>query len=260
MVKGAIIWRMGSDRMMNRPVNEKIKVQVRVFASLRQVLGTPSLAVSLPAGATVADLIERLSRDYPAAGPHLTRALVAINQDYADRSRLLAPDDEVAVFPPVSGGATQMARQKEAVTYTALTVDPIDPLQLSALVTEPGIGSVVTFAGIVRDNNLGRQVGFLEYEAYPDMAEAKMRQVVAEARERWPVIRGVAVVHRTGRLEIGETAVLVAVGAPHRGDGAFEAARYIIDRTKEIVPIWKKEAWTDGEEWLEGDYCPQPGE
>jgi molybdopterin synthase catalytic subunit len=92
------------------------------------------------------------------------------------------------------------------------------------------------------------------------MAEAKMRQIVAEARERWPAIRGVAVVHRTGHLEIGEVAVLVAVGAPHRDDGAFEAARYIIDRIKEIVPIWKKESWADGEEWLEGDYLPQPGE
>jgi molybdopterin synthase catalytic subunit len=100
----------------------------------------------------------------------------------------------------------------------------------------------------------------LEYESYPPMAEAKLEQVVAEARERWPAIRGVAVVHRTGHLEIGETAVLVAVGAPHRGDGAFEAARYIIDRTKEIVPIWKQERWTDGAEWLEGEYRPQPRE
>ena len=125
----------------------------------------------------------------------------------------------------------------------------------------PGaIGAVVTFAGVVRDNNLGRQVGYLEYEAYPEMAETKMQQVVDEARERWPAIRGVAVVHRTGHLEIGEMAVLVAVGAPHRGDGAFEAARYIIDRTKEIVPIWKKESWADGEEWLEGDYHPRSGE
>ena len=245
--------------MTNRSVNEKIQVQVRVFASLRQVLGTPSLTVSLSAGATVADLVERVSQDYPAAAPHLARALVAINQDYADRSRLLAPDDEVAVFPPVSGGASQTARQ-EAVTCIALSADPIESLRLSALVTEPSIGGIVTFTGVVRDNNLGRQVGHLEYEAYPDMAEAKMRQVVAEARERWPVIRGVAVVHRTGRLEIGETAVLIAIGAPHRGDGAFEAARYIIDRTKEIVPIWKKEAWADGEEWLEGEYRPQPGE
>jgi molybdopterin synthase catalytic subunit len=89
------------------------------------------------------------------------------------------------------------------------------------------------------------------------MAEAKLRQVVAEARERWPAIRGVAVVHRTGRLEIGEMAILVAIGAAHRGDGAFEAARYVIDRTKEVVPVWKKEVWVDGEEWIEGDRVPR---
>jgi molybdopterin synthase catalytic subunit len=92
------------------------------------------------------------------------------------------------------------------------------------------------------------------------MAVAKLRQVVTEARERWPKIRRVTVVHRVGHLDPGETAVLVAVGAPHRDDGAFEATRFIIDRIKEIVPIWKKEGWSDGARWLEGEYRPQPGE
>ena len=128
------------------------------------------------------------------------------------------------------------------------------------MVGEPRVGGIVTFAGVVRDNNLGRKVSYLEYEAYPEMAEAKFHQIVEEARERWPAIRGVAIVHRTGRLEIGEMAILVAVGSPHRNDGAFEAARYVIDRTKEIVPIWKKEVWADGAEWLEGEYHPQPSE
>jgi molybdopterin synthase catalytic subunit len=208
----------------------------------------------------VAHLLERLSVDYPAAGSHLRRALVAINQEYVDPSQPLAPDDEVVVFPPVSGGEPDTTTREEEVTFVGLSADPIDPLALSDMVSEPGSGAVVTFAGLVRDNNLGRPVHYLDYEAYPEMAETKMQQVVAEAREHWPLIRGVAVVHRTGHLEIGEMAVLVAVGAPHRADGAFEAARYIIDRTKEIVPIWKKEAWAEGEEWLEGDYRPQPGE
>jgi molybdopterin converting factor subunit 1 len=229
-------------------VSAKIKVQVRVFASLRQALGAASLTLDLPPGATVAHLLERLSTDYPAADALVSRALVAVNHDYVDHTRQLSPDDEVAVFPPVSGGAT---------TYVALSAAPLDALALSNVVAEPGAGAVVTFAGLVRDNNLGRQVRYLEYEAYPEMAEAKLRQVVAEARERWPAIRGVAVVHRTGRLEIGEMAILVAIGAARRGDGAFEAARYVIDRTKEIVPLWKKEVWVDGEEWIEGDYAPR---
>jgi molybdopterin synthase catalytic subunit len=237
-------------------VSDKIEVRVRAFASLRQVLGTGSLTLDLPSGATVAHLLEQLKGNYPTAGPHLSRALVAVNQDYADHTRPLAPGDEVAVFPPVSGGAPE----GQSVTFAALSPDPIDPQALSERVTEPGAGAVVTFAGLVRDNNLGRPVRYLEYEAYPEMAEAKLRQVVVEARERWPAIRGVAVVHRTGHLEIGEMAVLVAVGVAHRDDGAFEAARYIIDRTKEIVPIWKREGWAEGEEWLEGEYHPQPGE
>ena len=251
---------MDKEEKGDGPVSEKIRVQVRAFASLRQALGTASLTLDLSPGATVAHLLECLSADYPAVALYLPQAIVAVNQDYADPTQPLAPGDEIAVFPPVSGGAADEVSHKETVTYTALSADPIDPLVLSALVTEPGAGAVVTFAGVVRDNNLGRQVRYLEYEAYPEMAEAKLRQIVFEARERWPAIRGVAVVHRTGHLEIGEMAVLVAIGAPHRGDGAFEAARYIIDRTKEVVPIWKKEVWADGEEWLEGDYHPQPGE
>jgi molybdopterin converting factor subunit 1 len=247
-------------------VTEEFQVRVRAFASLRQALGSARLTLCLPLGTTVGDLLEQLSADYPAAAPHLARAVVAVNQDFADPTRTLAPDDEVAVFPPVSGGATDKVRDEidgtdeTKLTYAALSAGPIDPLELTARVTEPGVGAIVTFAGIVRDSNLGRQVAYLEYEAYAEMAEAKLRQVVSEARERWPVIRGVAVVHRTGHLAISDMAVLVVVGAPHRGDGAFEAARYIIDRTKEIVPIWKKEGWADGEEWLEGEYQPRPGE
>jgi molybdopterin synthase catalytic subunit len=245
--------------MSNQEQVSNMQVQVRAFASLRQALGTGTVSFELPPGATVAQLLERLSQEYPATERYLPRALVAVNQDYADRSHALSPGDEVAVFPPVSGGAPG-AETGPWRTHAALSSEPIDPDTLTVLVAEPGSGALVTFGGLVRDNNLGRDVNFLEYEAYPEMAEAKLRQVVAEARERWPKIRGVAVVHRTGHLEIGELAVLVAVGAPHRDDGAFEAARYVIDRTKEIVPIWKKEAWADGEEWLEGDYQPAEGE
>ena len=241
-------------------MNDEIQVQIRAFASLRQALGKAQLTLNVPANTTVAGLLERLGNDYPSAAPLLARVVVAINQNYAEPSQLLAENDQVAVFPPVSGGAVEITHNVAVVTHIALSADPIDLDQVTAKVNEPRAGGIVTFAGVVRDNNLGRQVSYLEYEAYPEMAETKLRQIVAEARERWPAIRGVAVVHRTGHLKIGEMAILVAVGSPHRNDGAFEAARYIIDRTKEIVPIWKKEVWVDGEEWLEGDYLPQPGE
>jgi molybdopterin synthase catalytic subunit len=240
--------------------DKAINIRVVAFASIRQILGAAKLEINVAPGTTVAEVLQRLSREYPEAAPHLVRALVAVNRNYADRAQPLRPNDELALFPPVSGGAAETVTSKEMVTFVALTSEPIEAAQLQAIVSESGSGGLVSFAGIVRDNNLGRQVSYLEYEAYPPMAEAKMRQIVDEARERWPKIRGVALVHRTGRLEIGETAVLIVIAARHRDDGAFEATRYIIDRTKEIVPIWKKEVWSDGGEWLEGEYHPRPGE
>lgn len=233
-------------------MGEPIKIRLRTFAFVRQALGSGELQLTLPAGSTVAHLLEKLAAEHPNLAPHLGQVIVTINQQFAEQTQILKAGDEVGVFPPVSGGTED--------TWVSISAQPIDAAELLAKVTEPGAGAVVTFAGVVRDNNLGRPVNFLEYEAYAEMAEAKMRQVIAEARQRWPKIRRVAAVHRVGRLELGEMAVLIAVGAPHRDDGAFETARYAIDRIKEIVPIWKKEGWSDGAEWLVGDYHPKPGE
>lgn len=128
--------------------------------------------------------------------------------------------------------------------------EPIRADQLIEAVGDPGAGAICTFLGVVRDNNLGREVDYLEYEAYPEMAVPAMQRIADEIRERWDAI-GVAMVHRAGRLEIGEASVGIAVSAAHRAE-AFEACRYAIDQLKETVPIWKKEVWTDGEEWIEG--------
>jgi molybdopterin converting factor subunit 1 len=234
------------------PAADFIRVRVRAFAAVRQALGASEVELDLPAGATVAHLLEHLAAGYPAIVPLLGRTIVTVNQSFADQHQTVAPGDEVAIFPPVSGGSHQ--------THVAISQMPIDVSRVLEQVTEAGAGAVVTFAGVVRGENLGRPVDYLEYEAYAEMAEARLRQVVSEARELWPKIRRVALVHRVGHLALGEVAVLVAVGASHRDDGAFEAARYAIDRIKEIVPIWKKEGWADGEEWLEGQYRPQPGE
>jgi len=131
-----------------------------------------------------------------------------------------------------------------------LTQDPLDPNPLIEEVRHPGSGALVVFLGVVRDEDQGRKVRYLEYDAYRSMAEKEMRRVGEEVLARWPLTR-IAVRHRFGRLEVGETALVVAASAPHRSD-AFEACRYAIDRIKEIVPIWKKEVWEDGEAWLEG--------
>jgi molybdopterin synthase catalytic subunit len=135
-----------------------------------------------------------------------------------------------------------MAKLFEITRQTISTDDVITRL------ADPAIGAVATFVGVVRGETKGREVRYLEYEAYPEMAEQTLRQLGGEVRTRWPTIREVAIVHRVGRLEIGETAVVIALSAAHREE-VFDALRYAIDRLKEIVPIWKKEVWADGAEW-----------
>lgn len=131
-----------------------------------------------------------------------------------------------------------------------LTHEPLDREALVAAVSHPSAGGIVVFEGVVRDNARGKQVRYLEYDVYPEMAEQQIRTIVAEAQQQWGVER-VAVAHRFGRLEIGEASVIIVVAAPHRGE-AFDACRYIIDTLKTTVPIWKKEVATNGEEWVEG--------
>ncbi len=131
-----------------------------------------------------------------------------------------------------------------------ITYEPLDRAALVAAVSHASVGGIVVFEGVVRDNARGKQVSYLEYDVYPEMAQSKIREIVAEAEQRWGVER-VAVAHRVGRLEIGEASVIIVVAAPHRGE-AFDACRYIIDTLKTSVPIWKKEVATNGEEWVEG--------
>lgn len=235
-----------------------MNLHLRVFSLFREIIGRSELTLNLPQGASVAHLLEQLALEFPQVTEYLPRALVSVNHTYVGLDHRLAPDDEVAVFPLVGGGGGR----DEFASYVVLSADPLDAADLIARVTEPGAGAVVSFCGVVRQENLGRQVNHLDYEAYPDMVRAKFGVIIEEVRARWPLIRGVAVAHRTGRLEVGEVAMVVAVATAHRNDGGFEAALYIVDRTKEIAPIWKKETWADGEqaEWVQGNYVPRPGE
>ncbi len=134
--------------------------------------------------------------------------------------------------------------------FIQITREPLDRDALIAAVTDPGVGGIVVFEGVVRDNARGKQVRYLEYDVYPEMAIQQIRDIIAEAEKRWGIDR-VAVAHRIGRLEIGEASVMIVVASPHRAE-AFEACRYIIDTLKTTVPIWKKEVATNGEEWVEG--------
>jgi molybdopterin synthase catalytic subunit len=227
-----------------------MKIDVRLFATLKDRAGANSVAVDLPDGSTVSQLLEHIATTYPALAAALPSVLVAINQEYAFPPTSIHAGDEVALFPPVSGGAFP--------EYFKITAGAIDLNELVAQVTLPTTGAVCTFTGTVRGQSHERQTVRLDYEAYTPMAEAKMKQVADEIRERWPKVEGISIVQRIGKLSVGEFTVLIAVSAGHRYDGVFEAARYGIDRLKEIVPIWKREVGPQGEEWIEGHYHPTP--
>ena len=227
------------------------------------------MTVALDDGATVGDLKTRLAVEVPNLAPALPTALVSINREFAFRQDALHDGDEVGLFPPVSGGvgpkiSSATAAGIEPPTIFRITNDQLDLDALVAAITLPTTGAACIFTGMVRGQTtrasdpLGpHQTVRLEYEAYVPMAEAKMRQVAGEIRARWPAVEGIAIVQRIGPLDPGTPTVLIACSAGHRDTGVFEAARYGIDRLKEIVPVWKKEIGPNGEEWVEGHYTPQ---
>ncbi len=223
-------------------------VQVKLFATLKDRAGSPHVTVDQPAEATVATLLERLAQTYPKLAPLLATCLVAVNREFAFGSTPIRSGDEVALFPPVSGGSFP--------EIFRITAEQIDLNELVASVTLPSTGAVCTFTGTVRGVSSDHETMELHYEAYIPMAEAKMKQAADEIRARWPTVQGIAMVQRVGRLSVGEFTVLIAVSAGHRDQGVFEAARYGIDRLKEIVPVWKKEIGPQGEAWVEGHYHP----
>lgn len=233
-------------------------MKIKLFATLkdRAQAGEIELAVDSD-GLTVAALRQIVAEQYPALAPLVQQALVAVNREFAFNSERVMATDEVALFPPVSGGVPDEAAWPEVV---AITPAPIDLNALQQAITTPDDGAVVVFTGVVRARTGDQITSRLEYEAYTDMAVAKLRQVAQEIRAQFPGIHGIALVQRIGEMAIGEPTVAVAAGAGHRGDGAFEAARYGIDRLKQIVPVWKRETRPDGSSWIEGDYIPAPGD
>jgi molybdopterin synthase catalytic subunit len=217
----------------------EMQVTVRLFGSIREAAGAKELAVVVPEGSTVDDLRVLLARDHPSFEEMADRLRVSVNYEISRGDSALSEGDEVAFLPPVSGGSGSRT----------LSTEPLDVGSVVNRVIGPDIGGIVSFIGTVRDTSRGHSIRHLEYEAYPEMAEREIQKIAHDAEERWPGTR-VAVAHRRGRLEVGEIAVVVAAGAPHRGD-AFAAARYTIDTLKVQVPIWKKEVTTDGEYWVE---------
>lgn len=227
-----------------------MEVTVLFFGVLYDLTGKRRESVRLQDGARLADLWTDYVRRFPRLEPMAASLLTSVNEEFTDRSQILSDGDEVAFLPPVSGG-TGPNTEMDTGDVFLLTEQVIDTAELLKRVKAPADGAVVTFEGIVRDHSGERRTRHLEYEAYQPMALKKMRQVGAEIHQRFEVDR-VVIVHRLGRLEIGETSVTIAVAAGHRGP-AFEACRYAIDRLKKIVPIWKKEFFADGAVWAEGE-------
>jgi molybdopterin synthase catalytic subunit len=217
-------------------------INVRLFARLSDIAGARETSLEIGEGLTAAEAYALLSQRFPGMSALADTVMFAVNAEYVQSNHPLHPGDELALIPPVSGGSQMLFE---------VTAEALDPQRLVEHVRSDETGAVALFYGVVRNNNLGRRVLYLEYDAYPEMATKVMRQIADEIAARWPVT-GVAIQHRTGRLEIGEASLLVAVSSPHRKE-AFEACHALVDRFKEVVPIWKKEVWEGGEEWIEGD-------
>lgn len=204
---------------------------MKLFAGLREKAGTSERRLDLHDGASVEDVWPTLQ-----LGTEPDGLLYAVNRAYVERDHLLAEGDEIALIPPVSGGGFR------------LTEEPIDVSALIAEVADAGAGAIATFLGTTREHSRGREVVHLDYEAYSGMAEAEMERIANELAGRYDLSK-VAITHRVGRVGIGEISVAIAISAPHRAD-AISAARDAIDTLKETVPLWKKEVYVGGEEWI----------
>lgn len=230
------------------------QIRVLFFATLRDRAGVKQVSIEMENGARVSDLKATLADQYPSLNAALPTALASVNREYAFEDDILPEGAEVAFFPPVSGG------QNDYPTVFSITKDSIDLDHLLEKITLPTTGAACIFTGTVRAvtaTSKERITDHLVYEAYLPMAERKMEQVAQEIRNKWPSVEGIAIVQRIGRLDSGTPTVVIACSAAHRDSGVFEAARYGIDRLKEIVPIWKKEVGPDGEMWIEGEYIPR---
>ncbi|MFZ0801931.1 MAG: molybdenum cofactor biosynthesis protein MoaE [Terriglobales bacterium] len=239
-------------------------IRVLFFGMLKDLAGRSADSLDLPDHSTLRDLLAHYQRQIPRLENLASSLAMSINQEYAPPDSQLKSGDEVALLPPVSGGSTQpnsIAQAAGHSHYAAIVHHPIDTRALLEKIKQPDDGAAVVFEGVVRNHTLGRRTLYLDYEAYPEMALKQMELLAQQALAKFP-IRDVALVHRLGRLQIGETSVAIVVASAHR-TAAFEACRWLIDTLKRTVPVWKKEYFEDGAVWADGDPFPPgltPGE
>jgi MoaE-MoaD fusion protein len=221
-----------------------MRVRVLFFGGLKDLAGKSSDLLELPDGALVRDVLAHYLAQVPEMRELVAALAVAVNQEYAGAETGLKSGDEVALLPPVSGGSG----------HALIVRDPIDTQGVLAGMKQGGDGAAVVFEGVVRNQTRGRRTLYLDYEAYEEMALRQMESLAEQALKQFQV-RDIAVVHRLGRLEIGETSVLMVVASAHRA-AAFDACRWLIDTLKRTVPIWKKEYFEDGAVWADGEPFP----
>jgi molybdopterin converting factor subunit 1 len=253
-----------SDELRQQPQDAPHLIRVRLlyFAAAREEVGRAEEQLEVSAPATAASVLAEVLDAHPALRRFGRSLLVAVNEEYAGAETRVRAGDEVAIFPPVSGGAGEAgsveAHEQEASTtedFFELTTDPINVGAVARRIVPPQCGATVTLDGYVRRFTRGRdQTLYLIYEAYEPMARAEMIRLGVQAHEKFEIAH-IGIVHRTGRLEIGETSVVISVSAPHRR-AAFEACEWAIRELKRTVPIWKKEFFAGGEVWIEGEDAP----
>ena len=220
-----------------------MRIRVLFFGLTHDLTGLGEERLELPEGGSLADLWANYAGRFPRLVELSDSLVTAVNQEVAERSQMLNDGDEVAFLPPVSGGAPE--------DFYRLTREVIPTDQLAGGIKAPEDGAVVVFEGIVRNHSKGHKTLYLEYEAYEPMAVRKMEEIGFEVKDKFAIDR-IGIIHRVGKLEIGETSVAILVTSAHRA-AAFDACRYAIDRLKQIVPIWKKEFFEDGAVWAEGE-------
>lgn len=226
-------------------------VTVKLFAAAADAAGRRLIQGDW-AGMTPAQLLQALQEQYSGLVKIAPVLAIAVNREYASADQILQDGDEVALIPPVSGGSID--GQTDQPARFEVTEEPLSSDEIASRVTNPYSGATLVFVGTVREWTKGKRTTYLHYEAYPEMAVAQMQVIGREIEERWPGAQ-VAIVHRVGKLEVTEPSVIIAVATPHRAD-AFDACRHAIERLKQIVPIWKKEIWEDGEEWVGSQLGP----
>ena len=228
-----------------------MQIRVLFFGVLKELIGRSFETVEVPVGARLDDLLARYIQRFTRLQELLPSLALSVNQEYSRGDRLLHEGDEVALLPPVSGGSEDSPRSHRI----RIVCEPISTQAVLDSLKMPEDGAAVVFEGVVRNQTRGRRTLYLDYEAYEPMAIKQMEELAAEARQRF-AIRDLAIVHRLGRLEIGEISVLIVVAAAHRGP-AFDACRFLIDTLKKTVPIWKKEYFEDGAVWADGEPFPE---